>query len=224
MATTSNVVSPVGAETLHSENVKRGEMDPALLLRQIFEQPPDRLTSRPHFVSRRSEQQRADQIENYTMEAVQAIRDGDVNALRALVAEKGPSSLDACNRNGETLIHLACRRGDAATVDFLLNEAAVPLFAELGPEDGASSSDMVITDDLGRSPLHDVCWRPEASPEIMSLVLSKISSPYALLQPDQRGHTPLDYVRQEHWAIWNQFLQQYESQLKRRIKASRKFQ
>jgi Ankyrin repeats (many copies) len=210
---------------LSTDSTKLDDANPVSLLRSIFEMQPDGLVSGSAIETRSVQKRPVEKIDNYTMTAVRAIRDNDVTALRNLIEEKGPSTLDACNRNGETLLHLACRRGNIDTVDFLLNEAAVPL-AVVQQETRAAPflSVEMLTDDLGRSPLHDVCWRPEASPEILRMVLSKCPSPFALLQQDHWGHTPMDYVRQEHWPIWNDFLRQHEFQLKRQIEITKKFQ
>jgi Ankyrin repeat len=198
------------------------QMSPAQLLRQIFSQHDTKRRAAPsRTTQRRLRQQEPELLGNYTMETVRAIRDNDIEALRGFLEANGQGCFDAANRNGESLLHLACRRGNMATIYFLLNEANVSLYQSRDEDDDDSLH--VMTDSLGRSPLHDVCWRPEASPEVLSLFLAKLT-PYALLQADQRGHTPLDYVRREHWPIWIQFLQEYEPHLRRRIEIASKFQ
>eukprot|EP00977_Amphora_coffeiformis_P023900 scaffold14698_cov196-Amphora_coffeaeformis.AAC.9 len=122
------------------------------------------------------------------MEAVSAIRSNDVAALRYMLERGHP--FDACNANGETLLHLACRRAAPETVEFLINEAKVKVD---------------VADSMGRTILHDVCWKSSPDIEMMSTVLQMVSSEL-LLAKDIRGHTPFDFARKQHWPIWIQFL------------------
>jgi ankyrin repeat protein len=147
-----------------------------------------------------------DNYEPYDMETVQAIRNKDVSKLRILLKEG--KCFDACNRNGETLLHLACRRGDLKTVKFLLNEACVK------PD---------VCDDMGRTILHDVCWRPAPNLEIMAALIRTLS-PETLIAEDCRGHTPFDYVRREHWGVWMHFLQENQCLIERRVTIASSFQ
>jgi len=57
-----------------------------------------------------------EQLEGYDAVSVRAIRENDIDQLRQLV--KSGRSLNACNRNGESLLHLACRRADVAVVKY----------------------------------------------------------------------------------------------------------
>jgi hypothetical protein len=136
------------------------------------------------------------QIDDYTMDVVRAIRANDVAKLRDMLHNHG-TSFEACNRNGEHLIHLACRRGDLTTVQFLIHEAQVSVN---------------VVDDMGRSILHDVCWKSSPDTKLMDLLLTVVS-PELLLAPDQRGHTPFDYARKEHWTIWNDYLRQRQDMI-----------
>ena len=144
-------------------------------------------------------------IENYTMEKVQAVRFNDISTLQRLLDEG--ESLDACNRNGETLLHLACRRGNVETVKFLVHEA---------------QCDPDAMDDMGRSVLHDICWRPSPDIDMMDTLL-QLASPDLLLAEDVRGHTCFDYCRKEHWGKWTAFLLQSSSSLARRANLISKF-
>jgi len=137
-------------------------------------------------------------LDNYDMESVRAIRANDIGTLRAILA-KG-KSMNACNRNGETLLHLACRRGNMETVQFLVEEADV---------------DVNVQDDMGRHVLHDVCWRPKPDTAIMELLL-RVVDPELLLAEDARGHTCFDYCRKEHWEQWTNFLRDHSQTIKRR--------
>lgn len=124
---------------------------------------------------------------------------------------------DASNKFGESLVHVACRRGNMDVLRFLL-------------ENGGS---LTGCDDLGRFPLHEVCWavRPRfdivrlfldgtkrrrpttettttttttATPNDSSSSNDEVLNP--LLVTDKRGCTPLRYVKEESWPVWRQFL------------------
>jgi ankyrin repeat protein len=133
------------------------------------------------------------------MEAVQAIRGNDLTKLRAMI--QTGHSLDACNSNGEYLIHLAARRSNLETVQFLLEHADV---------------DVNVRDSMGRTILHDVCWKSSPDMALMNVLLQVIS-PELLLAQDRRGHSPFDYARKEHWAAWNSFLLERKELIAERI-------
>ena len=67
-----------------------------------------------------------------------------------------------------------------------------------------AGSSVQVSDDYGRTPLHDACWTPNPNFETISLLLEK--DPWLLSITDCRGSTPLGYVRKAHWAVWNGFL------------------
>jgi hypothetical protein len=81
------------------------------------------------------------EINAYDLESVRAIQKSDIETLRSMVRDG--KSMNASNRFGESLIAMACRRGNAEVVQFLIREAEVRLD---------------IIDDYGRTPLHDACW------------------------------------------------------------------
>lgn len=166
-----------------------------------------------------------DELVRYTLAAVGAIRNNDVGKLRDLLhqqqlqqltvnssSESTLSWLDGRNRNGESLLHLACRRSTVEVVHFLLHEAKV------------SPS---VTDLHGRTCFHDICWRPRVDEALPIFTLmyqhflaqqqqehekkSNDGSAVALaalwpFHPDTRGHCCFDYCRQEHWKEWNSYL------------------
>ena len=137
--------------------------------------------------------------EGYTMEAVSAIRSNDVGALRYMLENGHP--FDACNANGEYLIHLACRRATPETVEFLVNEAKVKVD---------------VADAMGRTILHDVCWKSFPDLEMMSTVLQLVP-PKLLLAGDMRGHTPFDFARKEHWPIWIRYLSDNQEMIQEKL-------
>lgn len=124
---------------------------------------------------------------DYNVDVTKAIRNRDLSQLRVMLLQG--YSFDCCNRNGEYLIHLACRRADVATVEFLLSQARV------NPN---------VRDLQGRSILHDAFWRPRADPELVAYLLEWVD-PRHLLAKDDRGFVPLDYVRGDDWRLWKIF-------------------
>ena len=79
-------------------------------------------------------------ITAHTTEVEQAIRSEDYAFLRSMMRQG--HTLQTCNRHGESIVHIACRRGSIDLVKFLLYEANVTT---------------QIRDDMGRTPLHDAC-------------------------------------------------------------------
>jgi ankyrin repeat protein len=182
-------------KTVSAKSQSRNESaveSPVQFLRSLFPKDEGQFHSRPSTVD-------PDDCEPYDMETVQAIRNTDVAKLRELL-EQG-KCFDACNRNGETLLHLACRRGDLKTVKFLIEEAGV-------------ESD--VCDNMGRTILHDVCWRPTPDMELMGTLIRTLA-PDTLIAQDRRGHTPFDYARREHWDEWMRFLLENKGLIERRV-------
>jgi ankyrin repeat protein len=141
-------------------------------------------------------------VESYDMESVRAVRTGDVERLRELY--RSGKSLDACNAFGESLLHMACRRGDLKMVRFLLGEVKV-----------RSNR----CDDFGRNPLHDAMWTSTPHTEVMDVLMDHVD-PSMLLAEDVRGNTPFAYARREHDAKWIEFLEQRKEKLRQKHDAS----
>ena len=156
-------------EQLRQQNELRNEIQTALSSQDFFIE-----ASEEHYAS-------------YKQEIIDAIRKQDISELRRLQQEGW--SLQCCNRFGESLVHMACRRGFTKVVDFLIREGNVNL---------------KIKDDYGRTVMHDVCWTPHPNFELMEMILRK--EPSLIFRSDSRGHTPLDYVRREHWDQWTKFI------------------
>mmetsp|Transcript_20833 Transcript_20833/g.60656 ORF Transcript_20833/g.60656 Transcript_20833/m.60656 type:complete len:260 (-) Transcript_20833:21-800(-) len=116
-----------------------------------------------------------------------AVRSHDLNTLRRL--HKEGLSMRCSNKFGESLIHMACRRGYVDVVKFFVEEAGVSLR---------------VRDDFGRTPLHDACWTCEPNEELMDFLV--MHNPELLMMSDKRGHSPFQYARKEHWGVWNHFL------------------
>ena len=136
----------------------------------------------------------------YQSDAIQAIRNKDIVKLRQI--KKSGRSLQGCNRFGESLLHIACRRGSADMLAFLIN-------------DGECS--LRVIDDYGRTPLHDACWQSEPNFDLIEIILD--AEPDLLLLKDKRGHVALEYVRREHWGVWVKYLSyRMKTEIRRRRK------
>jgi len=128
-----------------------------------------------------------ERINAYGKDCIEAVRDNDVPRLREML--NGGRNLQCSNRFGETLVHMACRRGLIEVVTFFLQEANVSLR---------------VMDDYGRTPLHDACWSSSPNFPLVELLLDH--DPEQLLVQDVRGHFPLTYTRKNHWEDWRKFL------------------
>lgn len=127
-------------------------------------------------------------IAGYQVDFIKVFRENDVQKCRDLLI--AGQSFQCCNRFGESLIHMACRRGWTDLVKFLVLEAGCSL---------------IVQDDYGRTPFHDACWTPEPNFQLVEFLMEQV--PELLCVTDVRGHTPFSYVRKSHWTLWRQFLE-----------------
>ena len=124
----------------------------------------------------------------YIPDVLDAIRKNDLQKVKQL-HKTGVLTRNGCNKFGESLLHLACRRGLTDIVKYLLQEVNV---------------DVNVRDDYNRNPLHDACWTVEPEFELVDLLLRK--APHQLIMEDVRGFTPFDYIRAETNGKWLRFL------------------
>ena len=118
------------------------------------------------------------------------VRNNDLAGLQmAHRGSAGSTTLQTSNKFGESLLHIACRRGYDDIARYLLDEAGVTPW---------------VRDDFGRTPCHDACWTATPNLALMDLLVRRC--PEMLLMSDKRGSTPLDYVRKDNWDVWRQFL------------------
>lgn len=133
-------------------------------------------------------------IESYDVTVIGAVRSRNIETLRTI--HSNGKSLHGCNKFGESLIHMACRRGFTDVVKFLVEEAGV---------------NVKIRDDYGRTPLHDACWTTQPHFDLIDLLLLK--DPRLLFICDARGFAPFQYTRREHWDRWKLYLRTNMSEL-----------
>jgi hypothetical protein len=139
--------------------------------------------SLPHFFEEITEKE----LQAYDADALTAVRNADMETLHKFHQEGRP--LKCSNQFGESLLHLACRKGLVSVVKFLVCDVGVPLN---------------VRDDMGRSPLHDAFWTPEPNFELVDFILKMC--PNLVVISDKRGHPPLEYTRRDDWGKWNEFL------------------
>mmetsp|Transcript_18936 Transcript_18936/g.27735 ORF Transcript_18936/g.27735 Transcript_18936/m.27735 type:complete len:686 (-) Transcript_18936:193-2250(-) len=131
---------------------------------------------------------------SYTDDVVRAVRSCDIDTLKEML--KSGRTLQCCNRFGESLIHMVCRRGFVDVAAFFLHQAKVSAR---------------VRDDYGRTPMHDACWTCNPNFELMEMLIKE--EPRLLFMCDKRQHTPLNYVRRDHWAEWIDFLTKHEDEI-----------
>mmetsp|Transcript_9539 Transcript_9539/g.14351 ORF Transcript_9539/g.14351 Transcript_9539/m.14351 type:complete len:222 (-) Transcript_9539:189-854(-) len=126
-----------------------------------------------------------EQRHSYDTKLLIAVRNSDVHMLSEL--KRSGYSMSACNEHCESILHLACKRSSLETVTFLLENGAV-----------------IMADDCGRTPLHDLCWRGVPNFEIARLLLR--IDPRLMFISEKFGATPLEYLPNYVWEQWNNFL------------------
>jgi hypothetical protein len=131
-------------------------------------------------------------VEDYDLALVTAVKRGDLEMVKQL-AGMG-RGMDACNKHGESIVHISCRRGHVELLRFLL-------------ENGGQVD---TCDDLGRTPLHDACWAKTPVFECVVIILERNLG--LLRVVDCRGASPLQYVKREHWTLWRQFFDMKKEQ------------
>ena len=115
------------------------------------------------------------------------VKSGDADGLRAALA--AGLSKNPCNKYGESLLHMICRRGDSSLLSVMLE----------------AGCDVQVADDYGRTPLHDACWAAKPAFAVVEMLLERDAGLFYLT--DSRGAVPLSYVPKEHWSLWLQFLE-----------------
>ena len=127
------------------------------------------------------------EIDAYQHDILAAVRASKIETLREFYQQGRP--MKCSNEFGESILHLACRKGLTEVAKFLVEEANVPV---------------QVCDDYGRNPLHDACWVHKPNFELMDLILKRC--PDLLFIKDRRGHTPLSFARRDQWKAWNDYL------------------
>lgn len=125
------------------------------------------------------------QVKDYDLPLVAAVKRGDLSCVQQFCRDG--RRMDACNKHGESIVHIAARRGNIQILKFLL-------------ENGARVD---ICDDLGRTPLHDACWSMDPQFDCVATILERDLR--LLRVVDCRGSSPLAYIKRKHWGLWREF-------------------
>jgi hypothetical protein len=123
----------------------------------------------------------------HSKEMTDAARSVDMRLFKQFLKEG--RNLQACNKFGESLVHIVCRRGSLEGLSFLIEKARVSL---------------MVRDDFGRNPLHDAAWTDKPSFELIKFILTE--APCLLFAKDARGSTPMAYIPRPRWEEWSNFL------------------
>ena len=110
------------------------------------------------------------------------VRGHNIVALRETLAVG--LSPNPCNKFGESLLHMVCRRGDMALLEVMI-------------EAGTS---LQIADDYGRTPLHDAFWAANPAYDVVETILKRDAGLFFM--KDKRGALPLSYAHKDHWVDW----------------------
>ena len=138
-----------------------------------------------------------DRVRGYDLETVKAVRENDFAELVCLNARG--KRMDSCNRFGESVVHLAARRGSAQCLRFLIRQ----------------DINVRVCCDSGRNPLHDACWTSSPNFEVVLMLIQEW--PDLLLIQDKKGYTPLKYIPRDCWAEWNTFLDTHQESLRPKL-------
>ncbi|KAL3943505.1 MAG: hypothetical protein SGBAC_002430 [Bacillariaceae sp.] len=117
----------------------------------------------------------------------QAVRQTDPQLLVDLL--KVGVSPNACNKFGESVVHSVCRRGEAEKLQILLDH----------------NCSIQVSDDYGRTPLHDACWQSD-NPDFDTVRILLAIDRDLMFMTDIRGSTALTYVKKENQEAWISFL------------------
>jgi ankyrin repeat protein len=136
-------------------------------------------------------------IDSHRTEVVCAVRRNDLDAIRKMHQE-GTLKGNACNKFGESILHIACHRGHTALVKYMLEDMKINVQS--------------VRDDYQRTALHDACWTTEPAFDVVDILLDV--APEHVLLKDARGFLPFDYVRKQDHGKWLRFLWERKHKLR----------
>jgi hypothetical protein len=136
-------------------------------------------------------------IASHRTDVVAAVRRNDLDTIRRMHRD-GDLVVNACNKFGESILHIACHRGHTSMVKYMLDEMNIQV--------------QTIRDDYHRTALHDACWTTEPAFEVVDMLLA--AAPEHILLKDERGFTPFDYVRRQDHGKWLRFLWERKHKLR----------
>lgn len=133
-----------------------------------------------------NERPTSSQLASYGGYLLYVLRNGDTQTLRSLL----DAGLDpnACNQDGEYLVHHTCRWGQVDCLRTLLD----------------FGSELQVADMFGRTPLHSLCSAENPRFDLVELILH--AGIHLLFMADARGNLPLSYVPKDKHKYWIQFI------------------
>lgn len=197
----ANVATEQKNSLQHKKHLSNADLavSPTLYLKALFMQHCPHVQLPLRFNKNDLLAPKKEDMDSYDMEVCRAVRSCNLEKVREL--HQAGHSLDACNKFGESLIHMACRRGDVRIVRYLIEEAKVRVD---------------VRDDFGRNILHDATWTSSCNLEVVDVLLKVVPPEYWIME-DQRGHTPFEYARREHWGPWLKYLRKNEGLIVRKL-------
>ncbi|CAM9545559.1 unnamed protein product [Sphacelaria rigidula] len=130
-----------------------------------------------------------EQVAAYDKAMLGAVLDEDETMLEGM--RSSGRRMDACNRFGDSVLHMACRRGRVRSLRYLVRVCG--------------RSGLELTDDFGRTVMHDACWTSTPRFDVASIVLDSDTRLLRIL--DKRGSSPLQYVPRAQWPQWCAFFE-----------------
>lgn len=127
------------------------------------------------------------QLASFGTELVRAIHTSNLQFLSDMLS--CGLSPNPCNQFRDSIVDLVCKRANASVFESLVQHGC----------------DLRVCDGFGRTPLHHCCWASTFCPEIAMTILKHDWK--QLFVEDKRGQTPLEYVREDLYEEWIEFLQ-----------------
>mmetsp|Transcript_2700 Transcript_2700/g.3627 ORF Transcript_2700/g.3627 Transcript_2700/m.3627 type:complete len:417 (+) Transcript_2700:61-1311(+) len=122
------------------------------------------------------------QIASYGPRTIEIVKSGNHEALHdALVLGLDPN---VCNQYGESLLHMACRRGNIKLLKVFMEKGAL----------------LQVSDDYGRTIMHDAMWAANPAFDVVETILRQDRT--MLFLRDKRGSLPFSYVHKNDVNTW----------------------
>lgn len=132
------------------------------------------------------------QLASFGTKLVKAVHASDAPLLSSLL-ECGLSP-NPCNQFRDSILDLVCKRANEPIFQCLLDHNA----------------DLQVCDGFGRTPLHHAAWASTFSSVIVHAILKR--DPSQAFLEDNRGQTPLEYVRPSLVSQWISFLDEHKDE------------
>ena len=130
------------------------------------------------------------QLASYGPKVLELVKTNNISGMYEALTVAGLSP-NPCNAYGESLVHMACRRGYTELLNLMVHAGAA----------------LQICDDYGRTPLHDACWTGAAQPALDIVHQLTVDCDRCMwFLKDSRGALPLSCVDKDHVKQWKDWL------------------